>query len=80
MYSRIFLNRVSRPRHGSAQLGRFNDLPDDALTTSFVAECVLGKGRSSVDAMRKAGVLESVKQGRNVRIRVGSIRKALAAL
>jgi hypothetical protein len=79
--SRIFQGAEtrSRPRHGSAQLSRFDDLPDEALTTCFVAEVVLGKGRSTIDALRRAGVLETVKQGRTVRIKVGSIRRALAS-
>lgn len=79
MQSRVFRQTAARPRHGSAQLPRFGDLPDEALTTSFVAESVMGAGRSTIDALRRAGVLETVKQGRTVRIKVGSIRRALAA-
>jgi|GEM_PF-4635811 len=79
MQSHVYVQTISRPRHGAAQLARFNDLPDHAHTTSFVAESILGKGRSTIDRLRKEGVLETVKQGRTVRITVGSIRKALAA-
>jgi hypothetical protein len=77
MQSHVFTQFLARPRHGSAQLARFNDLPDEALTTSFVAESILGAGRSTIDALRRAGVLETIKQGRTVRIKVGSIRRAL---
>lgn len=77
MYAHLYVQTPSRPRHGSAQLERFHALPDEALTTSFVAESILGKGRTSIDALRKAGVLETVKEGHTVRITVGSIRRAL---
>ena len=68
---------MKRPRHGAAQLTHFDALPDDALTTTFVAEVMLGLGRSSIDELRRSGALETVKQGKTVRFRVGSIRKAL---
>lgn len=78
MQSHVFTQILARPRHGVAQLERFDKLPDEAETTSYVAECILGLGRSTIDRLRREGTLQTVKRGRSVRISVGSIRRALA--
>ncbi|HEX4353538.1 MAG TPA: hypothetical protein VHZ95_11495 [Polyangiales bacterium] len=79
MQTHLYFETKGRPRHGAGQLAKFSELDDTALTSSFVAEMLLGKSRSSIDTLRREGRLEFVKEGRNVRIRVGSIRTLLRA-